>query len=379
MIDLDTKKRRRGTKQDLADLTKIADALPEVSFMWQEVSANDIPVPVRPMHETHAQLISTSKHIQQMTAIDGFNAQGIVEMVTAVAGGADALRDHPILSNFQCSISPLHWDGPPIDAMRIFAEAGIPVGMCSMPLAAASAPVTIAGTITIVNAEILSGIAILETMVPGAAAFYVGYPTTIDLSSGMMNPAWGHEETWAQMANTQLGRRYGLRTTATCMATGSKWSDWQAGVQSTLMTLGNMLMPPDMLTGIGSLDGDNVYSHIEMVLDAEIYDIACGWVDGFKVRDEDIPVDTIVQVGPTGHFLDQEHTLTNMREIWRDSVMDRRSWDAWEAEERPDPTIAAEAKVRKILAEHEPLPLEPDVSAELDRILAAYDKDAPEE
>lgn len=45
VIDLDTKKRRRGTKQDLADLTKIADALPEVSFMWQEVSANDIRCP----------------------------------------------------------------------------------------------------------------------------------------------------------------------------------------------------------------------------------------------------------------------------------------------------------------------------------------------
>jgi trimethylamine--corrinoid protein Co-methyltransferase len=331
------------------------------------------------MHETHAQLLNTSKHIQQMTAIDGFNARGIVEMVTAVAGGADALRAHPIMSNFQCSISPLHWDGPPIDAMRIFAEAGIPVGMCSMPLAAASAPVTIAGTITIVNAEILSGIAILETMMPGAAAFYVGYPTTIDLSSGMMNPAWGHEETWAQMANTQMGRRYGLRTTATCMATGSKWSDWQAGVQSTLMTLGNMLMPPDMLTGIGSLDGDNVYSHIEMVLDAEIYDIACRWVEGFKVRDEDIPVDTIVAVGPTGHFLDQEHTLTNMREIWRDSVMDRRSWDAWETAGRPDPTQAAEEKVRRILAEHEPEPLPEDVLRELDRILAAYEADAPDE
>jgi trimethylamine:corrinoid methyltransferase-like protein len=109
-----------------------------------------------------------------------------------------------------------------------------------------------------------------------------------------------------------------------------------------------------------------------------IYDIACGWVEGFKVRDEDIPVDTIVEVGPTGHFLDQEHTLTNMREIWRDSVMDRRSWDAWEAAERPDLMIAAEEKVRRILAEHEPMPLEPEVSAELDRILAAYEEDAPE-
>jgi trimethylamine--corrinoid protein Co-methyltransferase len=97
------------------------------------------------------------------------------------------------------------------------------------------------------------------------------------------------------------------------------------------------------------------------------------------VRDEDIPVDTIVEVGPTGHFLDQEHTLTNMREIWRESVMDRRSWDAWEAADRPDPTRAAEEKVRRILAEHEPEPLDPAVSAELDRILAAYEADAPPE
>jgi len=168
VIDLDTKKRRRGTKQDLADLTKIADALPQVAFMWQQVSANDIPVPVRPMHETHAQLLNTSKHIQQMTAIDGFNARGIVEMVSTIAGGADALRAHPILSNFQCSISPLHWDGPPIDAMRIFAEAGIPVGMCAMPLAGASAPLSVAGLMTIANAEILSGVTILQTLVPGA-------------------------------------------------------------------------------------------------------------------------------------------------------------------------------------------------------------------
>ena len=59
--------------------------------------------------------------------------------------------------------------------------------------------------------------------------------------------------------------------------------------------------------------------------------------------------------------------------------MDRRNWDAWETEGRPDPTVAAEAKVRTILAEHEPMPLEPDVSTELGRILAAYAKDAPRE
>ena len=104
MIDLETRRRRGGTKADLAELTRLADALPEIAFMWQCVSANDSPVPVRPIHETHAQLVSTTKHIQQMTAVDGSNARGIVEMARAVAGDADRLRARPLLSNFQCVI-----------------------------------------------------------------------------------------------------------------------------------------------------------------------------------------------------------------------------------------------------------------------------------
>jgi trimethylamine--corrinoid protein Co-methyltransferase len=132
ILDLETGKRRPSTKQDVADITRLADALPQIGYQWQSVSANDTPVPVRPMHETHVQWPVTTKHIQQMTAIDPFNARGIVEMARVVAGGDDALRERPILSNFQCSISPLHWDDGPVEAMRVFAEAGVPVGICSM-------------------------------------------------------------------------------------------------------------------------------------------------------------------------------------------------------------------------------------------------------
>ena len=176
MIDLETRRRRGGTKADLAELTRLADALPEISFMWQCVSANDTPVPCGRSTRRTRSSCRPRKHIQQMTAVDGTNAAGIVEMARAIAGDADRLRARPLLSNFQCVISPLHWDHGPVDAMRMFAEAGIPVGICSMPLAAASSPVTLAGTLAVCHAEILSGLAILQSMVPGSTAFYVGLP-----------------------------------------------------------------------------------------------------------------------------------------------------------------------------------------------------------
>jgi trimethylamine--corrinoid protein Co-methyltransferase len=318
----------------------------------------------------------TSKHIMQMTAIDPFNARGLVEMARVLAGGAAELRERPLMSNFQCSISPLHWDDPTIDAMEVFAEAGIPVGMCAMPLAGASAPLSVAGLMTIANAEILSGIVILETLVPGAKTFHVSYNTTIDMNTGELNPAWGANDIFAEMASAQMGEYLGLPTCHGAYGTGAKSSDWQSGAQAGMAAMGAMLIPSDMLTGIGSLHGDSVSSITELMLGAEIYEIAARWAEGFAFDDEAFAIDAIDAVGPTGHFLDQEHTLLHMREFWRDTYMDRRSWDDWEAQGRPNPTVAANGRALEILATHEPDPLPEGMEAELDRIMEAYERDA---
>jgi trimethylamine--corrinoid protein Co-methyltransferase len=376
VLDIWTGQRRYSNKNDITQFTTIADALPQVAIQWQCCSANDKPVVVRPMHETHAQWHATSKHIMQMTAIDPLNARGLVEMCRVIAGGTDELRERPIMSNFQCSISPLHWDDPTIDAMQIFAEAGIPVGMCAMPLAGASAPLSVAGLMTIANAEILSGITILETLVPGAKTFHVSYNTTIDMNTGELNPAWGANDIFAEMGSAQMGAYFGVPTCHGAYGTGAKFSDWQSGAQAGMAAMGAMVVPGDMLTGIGSLYGDSVSSITELLLGAEIFEIAAGWSDGFPFDDEAFALEAIEAVGPAGHFLDQEHTLTHMREFWRDTHMNRLTWDAWEAAGRPDPTVAANEKAKHILETHQPTPLPDGMQEELDKIMDAYEVDA---
>lgn len=375
-LDIDTGERRYSNKQDVAAFTKVADALPQVAIQWQSCSANDMPVPVRPMHETHAQFPVTSKHIMQMTAIDPFNARGLVEMMRVIAGSAQALRERPLMSNFQCSISPLHWDDLTVDAMETFAEAGIPVGICSMPLAGASAPLSVAGLMTMANTEILSGFVILETLVPGAKTFHVSYNTTIDMGTGELNPAWGANDIFAEMGCSQMGRYFEVPTCHGSFGTGSKASDWQSGAQNGMAAFGSMLIPGDMLTGIGSLHGDSVSSITELMLSSEIFDIVARWTEGYDFDADAFQLDAIDAVGPAGHFLDRDHTLIHMREFWRDTFMDRRNWDTWESEGRPDPRVAATAKAKELLATHEPDPLPAGVEAELDAIMDAYERQA---
>ena len=112
------------------------------------------------------------------------------------------------------------------------------------------------------------------------------------------------------------------------------------------------------------------------MLGAEIYQIAAGFSDGFPFDDESFALESIEAVGPAGHFLDQEHTLTHMREFWRDTFMNRQTWDAWEASGRPDPRHAANEKAKQILETHEPLPLPEGMQTELDAIMNAYEAEA---
>jgi trimethylamine--corrinoid protein Co-methyltransferase len=376
ILDLETGQRRESTKEDLGQISKVADYLPQLGVIWQSASASDVPVPVRPIHETHVQWANTSKHIMQMTAVDPFNARGILEMCEVIAGSKEALRERPIMSNFQCIISPLYWDAPPVDAMLLFAEAGIPVGICSMPMAAATSPASIAGTIMQANAEVLSGVVILETLVPGAKTVYISYASTIDMGSGRMNPTWGGEEMWLEQAGPAMARRYDIPAVHSTMGTGSMASDWQAGVQNAMSAMGSMVIPGDLITGIGTLDSDSIFSLPGMVLDCEIMECILSWTKGIPFGDEDLAVETVANVGPGGHFLGEQHTMDHMRDFRRSKIMNRRDYEEWLAAGSPSPEDAAKDEVRRILAEHQPDPLPDGAEAELARIVAAYEAEA---
>ncbi|GBC87879.1 hypothetical protein HRbin12_01898 [bacterium HR12] len=193
-----------------------------------------------------------------------------------------------------------------------------------------------------------------------------------------MNTVWGTDEVFSAMANTQLARRYGIPYSVWAFAPGAKYPDWQAGVQAALSGLAMALAPGHLITGAGSLYDDVVYSPAELVLDCEIFEMLVRFAEGWRIDDEAIALETIEAVGPGGHFLGTSHTLANIRSFWRETVMDRSSWEAWEQAGRPDTARAAADRARALLAEHEPEPLPEDVERELGRIVAAYEGQALE-
>ncbi len=376
IADLETGARRPPTRADLVAATRLADAVDEVAVLWPCVAVTDVPPAAQAVHQTQIQLSSSTKHLQAMSTYTARDARAVIEMARVVAGDSRALRDRPIVSSFQCSISPLAYEGQAMEAALEFASAGVPCGFVAMALGTATAPTTLAGHLTVVNAELLGGVAVLETLVPGAPTFIGPYQAFMDLGTGAIDLAWGPEEVLFKLAAAQLARRYALPMNILAFATGSKTQDWQAGAQHAISLMGvAAACEADLISATGTLYGSRVFALENVLLDAELFDLVRRLLDGWETNEDDLALEVIAAGGPGAHFLGHAHTRTRMRELWMPRFFDRRTWEDWEAAGRPEPRDAARERVREILAGHEPDPLPEEVQRELARIVESRERE----
>ncbi len=369
VLDLKTGKRRPSRLQDVIDIARIADATPEIAFHWVPVSAQDAPVETRGLHEIKAIWQNSTKHVQTESIYKLREARAAIEMATLIAGGKEELRRRPLLSLMQCTAPPLGHDGGSVDAALLAAEHGIPTGFMTMAACLTTGPATLAGTLAVGNAEVIAGTALLQLAFPGAPVFYAAAQTASDLRTGAYTGG-GPEDFLFGAATNVLSDFYDIPLSMGSFATGAKQPDWQAGLENGLSTLMASVVMSDMLLGVGLLHGSRIWSYPQMMMDCEIFAIIRRMMEGIEVSDETLALDSIAAVGPAGNFLSQKHTRKHMRDIFVPAFLDRRPYNEWETKRDGAPDWAFD-KARRILAEHQPQPLDPKLSAELESIVAA--------
>ena len=367
VIDIRTGERRRSCLQDVAEIARVADHLKEIAFHWVPVSAQDCPPRTRGLHELLAIWKNSTKHVQTESIYAEHEARGAVEMASVLAGGRDALRRRPLLSIMNCTVSPLAQDPGSLEAALAGAEAGLPVGFMSMCSSASTGPATLAGNLAVANAEVLSGLALIELAYPGAPVFYAAAQTVMDLRSGAYTGG-GPEDFLFGAASNALADFYNVPLSMGSFATGAKEPNWQAGVENCLSTFMASAVVSDMLLGAGLLNGSTIWSYEQMIMDCEIFGIIAKMMEGIVVDDEHMALEVIRDVGPGGSYMTHEHTLRHMRELWISSLMDRRPYSEWERK-RDGARTWALARARKILETPAPASLDPKVEKELRRII----------
>jgi trimethylamine--corrinoid protein Co-methyltransferase len=372
VIDIHTGQKRTSCLSDVRDIARVADATEEVAFHWVAVSAQDTPVEARGLYEIKTVWENSTKHVQTESIYNVHEAKAAMEMAALVVGGKDKLKERPVLSLMQCTAPPLGHDGGSLDAALIAAEHGIPTGFMTMASCLTTGPVTLAGNLTVGNAEVIAATALLQLAYPGAPVFYAAAQTASDLRLGSYTGG-GPEDYLFGAATNVLANFYNIPLSMGSFATGAKEPNWQAGIDGSLSTFMASIVMSDMLLGCGFLHGSRIWSFAEMMMDCEIFSIIHKMMQGIVVNEETLALETIANVGPGGHYLAQKHTRRHMRELFMPQFMDRRPYTEWETK-KDDARDWATAKARKILAEHQPEMLDPKISEEMTRIIKSVEK-----
>ncbi len=343
----------------VAHTAALVDRLSYIDFYIIACQAHDVPPQFYHLNDFFQAFSHTTKHVMGgCDDIEGVHQ--VWELGRFIAGSEEKLRDRPIFSIITNPMSPLTVDGKSLGVLRFCCQHGIPVTCAPAPVAGATAPATLAGTLVQMHAEALAGVAIAQTFAPGARVLYGAVPNAMDLRN--MELAIGSPEmAIMNAAAIQLARLYRLPIYASAGVSEAKTPDIQAGIEKTLSQLLVAMAGADCVhLAAGMLDSGNAVSYDQYVIDNEIIGAVRRVLRGIHVSGKTLATPVIEKVGPGGHFVLEDHTVEHMMdEFFYPDLAIRMNFDLWEQQGRPSMLSRAKEVTNRDLAAGDRSVLEP--------------------
>jgi trimethylamine--corrinoid protein Co-methyltransferase len=371
ILDPDTLEHRPSRADDLVRLIKTAEmvdkgsTVPQYAAQSTAVVCNDVPKPIGDLYRLFLVLWYSDKPIVT-GSFSAHTTQVMIDLLAVDSGGRAALRAKPRAVFDVCPSPPLNWSEFASQNLIDLARAGVPAQIVSMPLAGATAPVTLIGSITQHAAECLSGITIHQLAGPGAPIVWGGAPAIFDMRSGA-TPMGAIETAMIDAAYAQVGKSLDLPTHCYLGASDSKLVDAQAGLESGVTALVGALAGVNMISGAGMLDFLVCQSAEKLVVDAEAIALAQRLLHGIATPTETLATAMFAQTGLKGDFLKLKDTrrLFPQEQHLPSKVIDRGSMRAWQEGGALDAFGRAKQRVNKLLAAYQRPKLPPELEREL--------------
>ncbi len=365
ILDPGTNRQRVPQTADFVRLVKLVEQLPQIDAQSTAMICGDVVPEIGDLYRLYLAL----NFIRKPIVTGAFRTDTwwtMKEMLSAVAGGDAALAARPIAVFDVCPSPPLLWSNLTCQNLIDCARAGIPAELVSMPLAGATAPVTLAAAVVQHTAECLSGIVIGHLAKPGAKIVWGGSPAAFDMREG--TTPMGDVGTWMiDCAYAQVGKALGLPTHAYLGMSDAKVIDAQCGMESAGGTFLGALAGINMISGAGMMDFESCQSLEKLVIDAEMIGMAKRLVRGIEPRDEPIALGLFQRMGHRAEYLAEPHTLKWFaKELYLPSpVIDRATTDGWLRKGATTATERAAERVRTLVGGYQPPPVPAELRTEL--------------
>ena len=358
VVDVEKNEYRESYLRDLYDAARIVETLDNIHFFQRPMVARDLPDPLDlDLNTLYACLTGTTKHIGTSFTLAEYVPDAL-KMMHKVAGGEEAFRARPFVSNSNCFVvPPLRFAADATDVLEACVYGGMPVLLLSAGQAGATSPAAIAGAVVQAVAEVLAGLVFVNALVPGHPAIFGTWPFVSDLRTGAMSGGSG-EQALLTAACGQMANFYDLPGGSAAGMCDAKTPDiqagWEKGIAYVLAGMAGTNIVYEAAGMHGSLMGFCLES---LFLDNDALGQALRCVRGIEVTDETLSIEAMRDVcvdGP-GHYLGHGQTLELMqKEYLYPDLANRFSPKEWAELGKPDIVKLATERKKKVLTEFFP-------------------------
>lgn len=365
IIDYQTQKPRRPMLDDIARHARLGDALDNVDFLYRmDMPPVDVCAEKAYVRSLETFAVNTTKPMMAAPSCRE-SLTDWIEVAEILAGGRP-LSERPFLTLNAPVTTPLIFHALNAEIMKEGVRRGLPMCAQTEPIAGTTAPLSFAGGLLMGNCENLFLVVMAQLIKPGAPiAYSVGNAVT-DLKSGHAIFYPPDKILW-KIASSQMARFYRLPIEGE--ATGSMVGryDTQNGIEEALLMLPAVVLGGGMFNGLGSCFNACGMSAETVVIHSDLVRLLERIRMGVEMSDKMLNVDSIIEAGPGGNFLEDDLTLQVLRssEFFTFGCFDRlgeRSPNRFE-----DSMLArAHERVEELTSAHKPA-VPDDVADEIHR------------
>ena len=354
---------RDATYEDYENFTKLAAASDNLDVLGGVlVEPTDLADEERHVKMMYAAAKYSDKPLMG-SALGKKKAREAIQMASLLMGEDEIICDRPVVITLINTTSPLGYDDRMLQALMEHARFNQPTVIASLIMAGSTGPVSVAGTITLQNVEVLTGVVLTQMVNPGTPVVYGSASTIVDMNTGDL--AVGSPE-YAKFigATAQLARNYDIPCRGGGSITDSLLADGQAGYESMMTFDASMSHGMDfVLHSAGLLKNYMAMSYEKFIMDDEILDMVNNYQKGLEVTEETIAKDAIQNVGHSGHYLKEPSTIKHMKDFRVPNLSNRKGFDSEEGLKQT--YERAHERCESVLDDFEAPPLDPEIDEKL--------------
>jgi trimethylamine--corrinoid protein Co-methyltransferase len=245
------------------------------------------------------------------------------------------LASKPWLIPYFNPVTPLILNQSTADNMLHTIGKGLPVIFSNYGMAGVSTPITSAGTLSLLNAELLAGLVFSQLIKPGAAIILGSLPAFFDMKT--MVDFFDPQTMLLNLACAEMMAYYHIPHAGTSGSTNGWGADLIASEALGMNQLTSCLGKVGLVPFVGGTLGSKVFSPELVVFTSELIEQSRNFHKGFNINEETIAFEVMKIIGAGGNFITSWQTMKLFREAYHSSsIFPRLSFEKWQEMGQPE-------------------------------------------